>query len=217
MIEDSRGGGRRDTGRQASRPATAGLPFTEPSAGANKCFVCAPDNPIGLHLTFRLEDGACVSQFTPGENHQGYPGVIHGGMIYSALDDVMANWLYLRGARAYTARCEIRYRSPRPRRGNAATRRAPDGAQAKARGDGGDREARIGRRGRGDRDGDVRGDRRGGVCWGGGGLRPNMNHGHNRYGSCAIVMDHESFGWSVRMQFALRGLEPRPGERHDGP
>ncbi len=33
-------------------------------------------------------------------------------MIYSALDDVMANWLYLRGARAYTARCEIRYRKP---------------------------------------------------------------------------------------------------------
>ncbi len=83
-----------------------------PPNAANRCFVCGPDNPIGLHLTFRLEDGACVSEFTPGENHQGYPGVIHGGMIYAALDDVMANWLYLRGARAYTARCEIRYRAP---------------------------------------------------------------------------------------------------------
>ncbi|MDE2761355.1 MAG: PaaI family thioesterase [Gemmatimonadota bacterium] len=79
---------------------------------ANTCFVCGPDNPIGLHLVFRLEDGACVSEFTPGGDHVGYPGVVHGGMIYSALDDVMANWLYLRGARAYTARCEIRYREP---------------------------------------------------------------------------------------------------------
>lgn len=79
---------------------------------AHECFVCGPDNPIGLHLVFRLEDGACVSEFTPGPNHVGYPGVVHGGMIYSALDDVMANWLYLRGARAYTARCEIRYREP---------------------------------------------------------------------------------------------------------
>ena len=79
---------------------------------ANECFVCGPDNPIGLHLIFRLEDGACVSEFTPGPNHVGYPGVVHGGIIYSALDDVMANWLYLRGARAYTARCEIRYREP---------------------------------------------------------------------------------------------------------
>ncbi len=80
--------------------------------GAHRCFVCGPDNPIGLQLTFRLEDGACVSEFTPGENHHGYPGVIHGGMLYCALDDVMANWLYLRGDRAYTARCEIRYHKP---------------------------------------------------------------------------------------------------------
>ena len=79
---------------------------------ASRCFVCGPDNPIGLHLRFRLEEDACMSEFTPGENHQGYPGVIHGGMIYAVLDDVMANWLYLRGARAYTARCEIRYLDP---------------------------------------------------------------------------------------------------------
>ena len=79
---------------------------------ARGCFVCGPDNPIGLHLDFRLENGTCVSEFTPGQDHVGYPGVVHGGMIYSALDDAMANWLYLRGARAYTARCEIRYRRP---------------------------------------------------------------------------------------------------------
>ena len=112
MTENGGSAGRRQAERRASKPAFGGAPLTEAVAGAHKCFVCGPDNPIGLHLTFRLEDGVCVSEFTPGENHQGYPGVIHGGMIYSALDDVMANWLYLRGARAYTARCEIRYRSP---------------------------------------------------------------------------------------------------------
>jgi acyl-coenzyme A thioesterase PaaI-like protein len=36
----------------------------------------------------------------------------HGGILYSALDDVMANWLFLQGARGYTARCEVRYREP---------------------------------------------------------------------------------------------------------
>ncbi len=97
--------------RTPSSPARSAREPGPPNA-ANRCFVCGPENPIGLHLTFRLEDGACVSEFTPGENHQGYPGVIHGGMIYAVLDDVMANWLYLRGARAYTARCEIRYRAP---------------------------------------------------------------------------------------------------------
>ena len=112
MTENDGAGGRGRVDRRASGPSPAGSPFAEPAVGAHKCFVCGPDNPIGLHLKFRLEDGACVSEFTPGENHQGYPGVIHGGMIYAALDDVMANWLYLRGARAYTARCEIRYRKP---------------------------------------------------------------------------------------------------------
>lgn len=90
---------------------TTGPRDTKPGSARN-CFVCGPDNPVGLHLVFRLEGDACVSDFTPGEHHVGYPGVVHGGMIYSALDDVMANWLYLRGARAYTASCRIRYRTP---------------------------------------------------------------------------------------------------------
>ena len=106
------GRGADGTAPRAEMRAGSADASAEPAAGANKCFVCGPDNPIGLHLTFCLEDGACVSEFTPGENHQGYPGVIHGGMLYAVLDDVMANWLYLRGARAYTAKCEIRYRRP---------------------------------------------------------------------------------------------------------
>jgi acyl-coenzyme A thioesterase PaaI-like protein len=37
---------------------------------------------------------------------------VHGGIIYAALDDVMANVLYLQNIKAHTARCEIRYRRP---------------------------------------------------------------------------------------------------------
>jgi acyl-coenzyme A thioesterase PaaI-like protein len=77
---------------------------------ANCCFVCGPSNPIGLHLVFHLDDEVCRAEFTPGEFHVGYGGVLHGGILYSALDDVMANVLYLRGLQAVTARCEIRYR-----------------------------------------------------------------------------------------------------------
>ena len=86
-----------------------------PSRGrddANNCFVCGPDNPIGLRIRFRLEGELCVGEFTPGNNHMGYNDVVHGGVIYSAMDDVMANWLFLKGVRAYTARCSIRYRHP---------------------------------------------------------------------------------------------------------
>jgi acyl-coenzyme A thioesterase PaaI-like protein len=81
---------------------------------ANHCFVCGPGNPIGLKLDFRLEDDVCHSEFTPGPDHCGYDNVTHGGIVFSALDDVMANWLFLKGFKAFTAKCDIRYRDALP-------------------------------------------------------------------------------------------------------
>jgi acyl-coenzyme A thioesterase PaaI-like protein len=81
---------------------------------ANTCFVCGPENPSGLQLTFALEGEYCVATFTPSALHCGYAGVTHGGIIFSALDDVMANWLYLRGIEAVTAKCDLRYKDPLP-------------------------------------------------------------------------------------------------------
>ena len=81
---------------------------------ASHCFVCGPANPIGLQLTFRLDDDICRSEFTPLPQHCGYDGVTHGGIIFSTLDDVMANWMFLKGSRAYTAKCDIRYKGPLP-------------------------------------------------------------------------------------------------------
>ena len=88
--------------------------MTEPRgrADANQCFVCGPDNPLGLQLSFRMDGALCRSTFTPGPFHCGYDNLVHGGIIFSALDDVMANWLFLQGIRGHTARCEIRYREP---------------------------------------------------------------------------------------------------------
>lgn len=77
---------------------------------ATMCFACGPDNPIGLRIKFSMNDGLCTGEFTAGENHVGYEDTVHGGIIFSALDDVMANVLYLQDIKAHTARCEIRYR-----------------------------------------------------------------------------------------------------------
>ena len=77
--------------------------------GSN-CFACSPTNPVGLNIRFRLEQGLCVGEFTPGPDHVGYNDVVHGGILFTALDDVMANWLYLQQRRAYTGRASIRYR-----------------------------------------------------------------------------------------------------------
>ena len=81
---------------------------------ANRCFVCGPGNPIGLHVRFRLEGDVCLAEFTPGEEHVGYDKVAHGGIIFSLLDDVMANWIWLQGEQCFTARADIRYRAQLP-------------------------------------------------------------------------------------------------------
>ena len=89
--------------------------MSELRSDANNCFVCGPANPIGLNLTFVLDtEDVCRSEFTPGMNHCGYDNVTHGGIIFSALDDVMANWLFLKGFKAFTAKCEVRYRGSLP-------------------------------------------------------------------------------------------------------
>lgn len=81
---------------------------------ANHCFVCGPANAIGLKATFRLEGDVCIGEFTPGEDHRGYDTVTHGGIVFSLLDDVMANWLWIQGIKCFTARADIRYRSHLP-------------------------------------------------------------------------------------------------------
>ncbi len=81
------------------------------TSGSN-CFVCGPDNPHGLQISFRMDGDICRAEYTPPEHYCGFDGVTHGGILFSMLDDVMANWLYLQGDSAYTGKCEIRYREP---------------------------------------------------------------------------------------------------------
>ena len=54
-----------------------------------RCFVCGHRNPYGLHLFFRLGDNTIVADFQPREEHQGFPGVIHGGIVAAVLDEAL--------------------------------------------------------------------------------------------------------------------------------
>ena len=83
----------------------------DPDAG-KRCFACGTDNPIGLKIKFHVDGDECTAEFTPDENHVGWSDTVHGGIVYSALDDVTANVLYQQQRKAHTARCEIRYRQP---------------------------------------------------------------------------------------------------------
>jgi len=80
---------------------------------ADMCFACGPKNPIGLKIEFTIDKmDQCIGFFIADENHVGYQNTVHGGIIYTALDDVMANVLYLQNIKAHTGKCEIRYRKP---------------------------------------------------------------------------------------------------------
>ena len=74
------------------------------------CFVCGPDNPIGLKVVFDIEDGKCIGEFVAKKEHSGFRNITHGGILFSLLDDVMANFLWLQGEQCFTARADIRYR-----------------------------------------------------------------------------------------------------------
>ena len=76
---------------------------------ANSCFVCGPSNSNGLKVRFSIRDDVCLGVFTPSEDHVGYDNVTHGGIIFSLLNDVMANWLWLHDEQCFTAKADIRY------------------------------------------------------------------------------------------------------------
>ncbi|AEG16768.1 phenylacetic acid degradation-related protein [Desulfofundulus kuznetsovii DSM 6115] len=78
------------------------------------CFACSPKNPIGLHLEFSLEGDVCRATFTAGEEHQGWDGLLHGGLIATLLDEAMAQWLWRRGVAAMTAEMLTRFSRPVP-------------------------------------------------------------------------------------------------------
>jgi acyl-coenzyme A thioesterase PaaI-like protein len=86
--------------------------MNEIDISANNCFVCGPDNPSGLRINFIIDDkDVCRAEFTPEEQHVGFQNTTHGGIIFSLLDDVMANWLFLKGFPAQTAKCDLRYKN----------------------------------------------------------------------------------------------------------
>ncbi|MBM2832118.1 MAG: tRNA threonylcarbamoyl adenosine modification protein YeaZ [Dehalococcoidia bacterium] len=77
-----------------------------------KCFGCGKDNPAGLKLSFSWDGEKAEADFTPGELHQGWPGIMHGGLICCLLDEAMAYVAYFHGYKGLTARTQVRLHAP---------------------------------------------------------------------------------------------------------
>lgn len=81
------------------------------------CLVCGVDNELGLHGHFyELKDGTLVGVFRPREEHQGYPGRMHGGLISAMLDETIGRAVNIKDPCTWgvTVELTVRFRKPVP-------------------------------------------------------------------------------------------------------
>lgn len=81
------------------------------------CFICGMQNPIGLKAFFYEQSDESVQvRFTPRPEHQGFPGVMHGGLITALLDETLGRASMTRGRMQWmmTAKLELRFLKPVP-------------------------------------------------------------------------------------------------------
>ena len=77
------------------------------------CVVCSSTNNKGLHLEFVSSNGGGITAtFQCDEAFEGYPSVLHGGVISLILDGAMGHCMFARGQAAVTAEMTIRFRHP---------------------------------------------------------------------------------------------------------
>ena len=78
-----------------------------------KCVVCSFANAKGLHLKCDVaDDGSIKADFQCDESFEGYPGMMHGGVISSILDGAMGNCMFARGQTTVTVEMATRFRRP---------------------------------------------------------------------------------------------------------
>ncbi|HEX6127749.1 MAG TPA: PaaI family thioesterase [Candidatus Limnocylindria bacterium] len=78
----------------------------------HRCFACGDVNPIGMRLHIELGEGWAQTTWEPGTDFVGWEDKVHGGLLATLLDEVMAWAPSSHDAWAVTAELNIRYRSP---------------------------------------------------------------------------------------------------------
>jgi acyl-coenzyme A thioesterase PaaI-like protein len=92
---------------------------------SHHCFICGVKNVAGAQVAFyevRAEDGTpeVMARFTGREEHQGYPGRMHGGVAAGILDEVMSRCITYGDAAlsppvwGVTVEITVRYHAPVP-------------------------------------------------------------------------------------------------------
>jgi uncharacterized protein (TIGR00369 family) len=78
----------------------------------NTCFACGRNNPDGLQLDIRRTADGVELDYVPPAKFQGWRGIIHGGIVSTLLDELIAWACTARGFDAVTGELNIRFRQP---------------------------------------------------------------------------------------------------------
>ncbi|MFH8366582.1 PaaI family thioesterase [Streptomyces sp. NPDC018031] len=105
-------------------PEDADAPVRHPDAPApgeplgshyDQCFGCGEGQPHGLHLAATAGEGVSLTAtFTVQPAHQGAPGLAHGGVLTTALDEALGALQWLLRVIAVTGRLETDFLRPVP-------------------------------------------------------------------------------------------------------
>ncbi len=77
------------------------------------CYACGRKNKKGLQLEFRFfeQERRIETTFVPTDEYQGWKGIVHGGIIATLLDEVMAKLVHRLGYHALTASLEVKFKA----------------------------------------------------------------------------------------------------------
>ena len=79
-----------------------------------RCYVCGMQNTAGLCVNFAInrEARSISARFTPQENHQGFVGIVHGGILSALLDEAMVKLAFSLGIPSVTAEMTVKFKAP---------------------------------------------------------------------------------------------------------
>jgi acyl-coenzyme A thioesterase PaaI-like protein len=91
---------------------------TRKQPNSKMCLVCGLKNAGGLHASFyEVDGGELVALFTPRDEHQSYPGRLHGGLITAMLDETIGRAVMIRSIEevwGVTVEFTTRFKKPIP-------------------------------------------------------------------------------------------------------
>jgi uncharacterized protein (TIGR00369 family) len=91
-------------------PGTGAVPFRH----LRRCYGCGPANPASLGITHRTSPDGVEARIRFGVQHQGAPGLVHGGLLATLLDEAMGTVPVVSPGIRLTTEMTVRYLRPTP-------------------------------------------------------------------------------------------------------